>query len=160
MKKQTLCETLTAILRVTNLKLEDLTNGTTNIEDCYQKAITVFAKDILDSTVAESGKKKDVFKEISNINEEITYKSFMYKMNMFNLNDMEVLSNDEVMNMKLNLENAINLFAQLYSLRSGYARNKQVLDSYRYLKNKVRFQIDYELMDRGIIEDTRFKFEC
>lgn len=159
MKKQTLCETLTAILRVTNLKLEDLTSGTSNVEDCYRKAITVFAKDILGSTVKESNEKKDVFIEISNIHEDLTYKAFMYKMNMFNENELKNITNDELLKVKLNVDNAINLFAQLYSMRSGYASNKQVLDSYRYLIHDFDIKLNHEMMDRGIIEDTRIKFE-
>lgn len=157
--KTELCELITATIRVTGLSVKDLTEGTKNIDEAFHRTMSMLATEILNTPIKKQNQMKELFKEYNIYNEEMTYKALYYLTSTYNLDKLDTATDEEIVSLLERAERVVTNFALLYAMDSGYARNSQLLDSYRWVTQKAIYQVENEAVDRGMIVRERDTFE-
>lgn len=157
--KQELCTMLSDIIKVSNLTVKELTEGTASVEQATELALNKLALAIVDTAIVNQAEMKKVFKAYNTYTEEgvITYVNYLRET--FDIAKLEEKTDEEIISLLTRVERFKTNFALLYAMGSGYASNQQLLQSYRWITQNAFYKIEDEAIKRKLVKSDAERFD-
>ena len=157
--KQELCTMLSDIIKVSNLTVKELTEGTASVEQATELALNKLALAIVDTAIVNQTEMKKVFKAYSTYTEEGVFTYVNYLRETFDIAKLEEKTDEEIISLLTRVQRFKTNFALLYAMDSGYARNQQLLESYRWITQNAFYKIEDEAIKRKLVKSDAERFD-